>query len=138
MNKRIARECAFIVCLVICSAYIYGDKHDSIFMNYMKIAFPVSSLLTYNVYVKRSGKEDTGDIFGKTSKIVGDLIVLCSVPAVYISGIITAITPLLYLAFYFRNRGMSAEIGFLVSFIICMSFVAVLGFIYQGLSDAND
>ena len=138
MNKRMAREGAFMVCLIICSAYIYGEKHDSVFMNYMKIAFPVSSLLAYNVYIKRFEREDTGNIFGKTSKIVGDLIVLCSVPAMYISGILTAITPLLYLASYFRNRGMSAEIGFLVAFIICMSFIAVLGFVYQGLKDDYD
>jgi hypothetical protein len=138
MNKRIARDTAFLAYLFVCTMYIYGEKHDGIFIRYMQIAFPVSSLLAYNTYFKRFEREDTGNFFGRTSKVVGDLVVLCSVPAMYISGILTAIIPLLYLASYFRNRGMSAEIGFLVAFIICMSFIAVIGFIYQGLRDDYD
>lgn len=130
-----ARESVFLVGLIICSIYIYGEKHDGIFMNYMQIAFPVSSLLAYNVYVRRFEREDAGNVFGRTSKVVGDMVVLCSVPAMYISAIATAIVPLLYLASYFRNKGMSAEIGFLFAFIICMSFIAVFGFVYQGLRD---
>jgi hypothetical protein len=135
MNKRMVREFAFLAYLLVCSMYIYGEKHDSIFLRYMQIAFPVSSLLVYNTYLKRSSRINPGDVMRETSKVIGDIVVLCSVPAMYISGILTAIAPLLYLASYFRDRGMSAEIGFLVAFIICMSFIAVIGFVYQGLRD---
>ena len=130
-----AREFAFLAYLFVCSMYIYGEKHDSIFLRYMQVAFPVSSLLAYNTYLKRSSRLNPSDVMRETSKVIGDIVVLCSVPAMYISGILTAIIPLLYLASYFRNRGMSAEIGFLVAFIICMSFIAVIGFVYQGLRD---
>jgi hypothetical protein len=138
MNKRMVRDVAFLVYLLVFSMYIYGEKHDNIFIRYMQIAFPVSSLLAYNTYLKRSSKLNPADVMRETSKVIGEIVVLCSVPALYISGILTAITPLLYLASYFRNRGMSAEIGFLVAFITCMSFIAVLGFVYQGLRDDYD
>lgn len=133
-----AREFAFLAYLFLCSMYIYGEKHDSIFLRYMQVAFPVSSLLAYNTYLKRSSRLNPSDVMRETSKVIGDIVVLCSVPAMYISGILTAIIPLLYLASYFRNRGMSAEIGFLVAFIICMSFIAVIGFVYQGLRNDYD
>lgn len=132
MNKRSPiKEVLFLAYLVINSFLLYGSNQDGSYMIYLQIMFPVGSLLLYNVYVKNSHKDDTSIVFEETAKTVGNIVVFIALPALAITALHTIAAPVLYLASAFREKGVSAELSFLISCVSLIAILAIIGLLYQ-------
>lgn len=128
MNTRI-KWLAFGAYALTWSLFLYFGKLDTPISIYLKIFFPICLINVY--YVLREKNHDWRIAFDKLAKFIGKVIVLASLPALFILAAFLLFLPYLLSFWFYSKLGIQERWAFPLALITPTSLILASGSIYK-------